>query len=79
MNIDALKAAVLAILAQTGSIAVGFGVGNNQVGKWSAISVAIVNAAALIAHAWHAQTAAQLATATAAPSAWSPPPPPPGA
>lgn len=55
MNSDSLKAAILAMAAQVGTLAVGYGIVNNaQFAQWSALSMAIVNFAFLIAHSIHA-------------------------
>lgn len=52
---ESLKAAVLALSAQLGTLAVGYGIVNNaQYAKWSALSMALVNVAFLIAHSIHA-------------------------
>lgn len=60
MNVAAIKAGSLALVSQGAVLLVGYGIVNNaQAAKWSAITVAILNAVFLVIHAWHAQTEAK--------------------
>jgi hypothetical protein len=56
MNTDALKAGLVATTSQVVALLVSYGIVDNQhAGQWISLTIAIVNAAFLIAHALHSK------------------------